>query len=97
VHTNVGQRECLSAEDVPPIESDAEFLQSNQSSLEQQPEVTSDALVDIGREVDQRNGHLGKVAIALLIVLHNGFYAFAFEIVVASSCMLSHQAVPWQT
>jgi hypothetical protein len=31
----------------------------------------------------------GSIAVSLLIVLHNGFYAFAFEFVVVTTCKLA--------
>jgi hypothetical protein len=88
VYSNVSHQEGSTGDDVPSVESDAEFLQSNQSSVERQSDVKADAHVDIARLDDQKRDHLGNTALALLIVLHNGFYAFSFEIVVVSTCML---------
>jgi hypothetical protein len=64
-----------------------------QMSCKQQTEAPPDdrRAMDNARNPEQKD-IFGRPALALLIVLHNGFYAFSFEIVVLTTCMSTRQA-----
>ncbi len=82
---------------LPSNQSDVTRLYSVQSNCE----VTTGASVrgaDQGADQgadrvvhgdNNPRGEFGKIAVSLLIILHNGFYAFAFEIVVLTTCELA--------
>jgi hypothetical protein len=73
---------------VPSNETDPELLCSTRLSVDQQTEAKAepDAPVEIVSGHEQKKEHFGKFVLALLIVLHNGFYAFAFEVNVVTTC-----------
>ena len=76
---------------MPSNESDVDFLRSARDKV---MKAKADAPVDIVIVDDQKSGNVfGKPTLAMLIVLHNGFYAFSFEIVVVTTCMLAQDAI----